>query len=472
MSPTAEASAHVLRARRTAAVARAGLSTAAVALIAAHPAFASRPALAAAGFAFIIATAAVQVLAPRLDWLKIEESVAGLAGILIVGFGDQRVNVLTLLWLAAVASGVLARGGRVHWIGRLVIVSILVLPVVRMGAVRLEHLGLCLGAIGLLLTCGRLTRELNHLLAKARHDADHDALTGVLSRTAFRATLAGLRGEAALVLVDLDDFGQINKTRGHAAGDAVLREVVERLRGAAGERAPVGRLGGDEFAVIVPGDDPENVAGLMLDALADGIDGVVVPASAGIALTPRHGRDPEALLRAADVALRVAKRSGRQQISVYAGEDFGEDGPTGARAALERLIGGEGIEMVVQPIVHAGSGAVHAYEALARFKTGGGTDSPLHWFALAAELGLRDELEIACLTAALNLLPERPAGTRLSANLSGPLLFDERVQALLAREPDVSALIVEVTEEALVQSDGRLQEAIAPLLERGAELAV
>jgi EAL domain-containing protein (putative c-di-GMP-specific phosphodiesterase class I) len=196
-----------------------------------------------------------------------------------------------------------------------------------------------------------------------------------------------------------------------------------------------------------------------------------VPASIGIAHAHTHGSDAEGLLRAADVALRVAKRSGKKQIATYAGESFGEHGPKGARGALARLIDGDGIAMVVQPIVDRVSGEVHAYEALARFNTRG-SGSPLHWFALADEFGMREELELACLEAALRLLDDLPGGVRLSVNLSGPVLMGTRAQALFEKQPDVSSLIVEVTEEALVQRDESLVSALAPLLARGAHFAV
>jgi diguanylate cyclase (GGDEF)-like protein len=469
-----EGSAHVLRARRTAAIARAGLALCAIALVAVEPGLARHRLEVTGGFAFIILTSTVQLLAPRLAWLRIEESVAGLAGLLIVGLADERVNVLIVLWLAAVASGVLARGGRVHWIGPTVLLSDLFLPIVLNGRVSPEYAGLCIAAIGLLLTCGRLTRELNHLLERARHDADHDGLTGALSRTAFRAVLDNLEranrpGDAALLLIDLDNFGQRNKQNGHAAGDTLLAATVGALREVLGPGCEIGRLGGDEFAALVRGPSPAAIARDVLNALATGALGV--PASIGIARAPDHGRDAEGLLRAADVALRVAKRSGKQQIATYAGESFGGDGPKGARGALERLIAGHGIEMAVQPIVDGRTRHVHAYEALARFKTRG-TESPLHWFALADEFGLREDLELACLNAALGLLEGLPEGTRLSVNLSGPVLIGARAQAMLAARPDVSRLIVEVTEEAIVQRDASLEAAVAPLLARGASFAV
>ena len=196
-----------------------------------------------------------------------------------------------------------------------------------------------------------------------------------------------------------------------------------------------------------------------------------VPASAGMAFIPRDGLDADALLRAGDVALRVAKRSGGRQLSVYAGESFSDHGPGGARETLERLIAGDGLTMVVQPIVAVPDGRLHAFEALARFRTGGAS-SPLHWFALADELGVRDRLELACLRAALGLFDARPAGSALSVNLSGPLLLDPRVLALFARLGPLDGLIVEVTENNLLEDTPGLRAGIAGLLARGMRFAV
>jgi EAL domain-containing protein (putative c-di-GMP-specific phosphodiesterase class I) len=364
-----ETGGHILRARRTAAATRFAMGLAGIALILAEPALLPHPAFGVIGFATIALTAGVQLAAPRLSWLTIEESLAGSAGVLVVGFGGQWVNVLTLLWLVAVASGVLARGGRVHWIGRTIVLGALAMPIVRAGYVNGEYGAMCVATIALLLTAGRLTSELNLLLRQARLQAD----------------------------------------------------------------------------------------------------------------------SAETLLLAGDIAARVAERSGRAVTDV--GGVGARPAPVNSRAAFEdgdmalaegalaQLLLGEGLSMVVQPIVDIRSGDVHAYEALARFARPGMDGSPLHWFALAEQLGERAALERACLRLALELFERRPAGTSVSLNLSAPVLLEDRTMDMLERAGvrgtgELDGLIVEVTEETLVRSDMQLLDALQPLRARGARLAV
>jgi EAL domain-containing protein (putative c-di-GMP-specific phosphodiesterase class I) len=348
---------HILRARRTAAITRATVGLAGITLILVQPGLLAHPAFGIAGFLTITMTAMVHLWAPGIRWLRIEESLAGAAAILIIGLQDQRVTALSLLWLAAIGSGVMARGGRVHWIGRTVVLVALALPVIRQGQLSAEHVALCLASLGLLLTSGRLTRELNHLLRQARHDADN----------------------------------------------------------------------------------------------------------------------AETLLLAGDIASRVARRSdatdGRNdERAGNTGSTLSAEDMSLAKEALARFVAGDGLAMAVQPIVDVHTGSVHAYEALARFA--GSTEGPLHWFSMAAALGEREALERACLRAALDLFGERPAGVSLSVNLSAPVLLDPLTLEMLDEQGDLRGLIVEITEETLVQSDRELRTVIAPLQERGARLAV
>jgi diguanylate cyclase len=363
----------------------------------------------------------------------------------------------------------------VFWIGRAMLLASLALPIVRHGQITLTYACVCLAAITLLLVCGRVTQELRAMLDRARHDADHDGLTGALSRAAFHRaldTFLARGGDGAVILLDLDNFGAINKSAGHAAGDTALRRVVEHMERLIGDAGILGRLGGDEFAAILTGPEPERLARQILDGVvARPESGPALDASVGLALFPRDADDVESLLRAVDVALRVAKRTGRSQLSVYAGDPIAGRGPGGARDALERLIGGEGLEMAVQPIVSVSEGRVHAYEALARFRLGS-SPNPLHWFALADEFALRDRLELACLREGLKLLGDLPAGTRLSVNLSGPLLLDPRTSELLADTPHLDRLILEVTENSLLEDTPGVASEIARLIGEGLDFAV
>jgi EAL domain-containing protein (putative c-di-GMP-specific phosphodiesterase class I) len=337
-----ESDEHILRARRTAALTRVTMGVVGVALSVTKPGLIAHPVLGALGFTIILLTSVVQFAAPRLTLLSIEESLAAIAGILIVGTGSQHVDVLQLLWLVAVASGVLARGGRAHWIGRNILLGALVLPIIHSASINFDYAAFCLATLGLLLTSGRLTRELNLLLRQARLQADS-------------AETLLLAGDIAARMADRE---------GHP--------LVERD----GAKRPAGTLSAEERA--------------------------------------------------------------------------------SSATALSRLVQGEGLTMVVQPIVDIRSGAVHAYEALARFGESAVNTTPLHWFAL---------------------LRHRPQGTRLTVNLSAPVLLEAETLQMLAEagdshSDDLHGLVIEITEETLVNSDAELQSAIEPLRARGARLAV
>jgi EAL domain-containing protein (putative c-di-GMP-specific phosphodiesterase class I) len=359
-----ESDEHIVRARKTAARTRIAVGLVGIGLIALHPHTTPYPLLSALGFATIVLTAIVHVTTTRPSWMKAEESLAGGAAVLIVGMSNEQVTALTLLWLAAIASGVMARGGRVHWLGSAVVMGALALPIIRWQLLTAEYAAMCVAVLGLLLTCGRLTRELNYLLRQARRQAEN-------------AETLLLAGDIAARMADRSEPPAISET------------IVARA-------APVG-------------------------------------------------------LSAAELER--------------------------AREALAALIRGEGLKMVVQPIVDIRTGTAHAYEALARFGRPREDGGPLHWFALAEELGERPALERACVRQGLELLTDRPHGTSLSLNLSAPVLLEAETMTMLHAAGDsladnLSGLIIEITEETLVRSDMELLNAIAPLRARGARLAV
>jgi diguanylate cyclase (GGDEF)-like protein len=393
--------------------------------------------------------------------------------IAIVGWSGGAVNAISVLWLVAAVSGVLARGGRVGAIARVIVVATLFSPLITEGGMSADSIGFAFGTILLLLAAGRISRETVELLAKARHDAAHDSLTGLLSRGAFRSQVEALSAladdiqPAALIAIDINDFGALNKRYGNTAADRLLidaaRSMTEELR----DRDVIGRIGGDEFAAFVFCDDPDPVARRLLAAL----EREGASACAGVALAPRDGAGAEALLGAADVALRLTKRAGVADVGVYDGAPITAGDEDGAQAALERLCRGDGLSIAVQPIVDIDAATVHAYEALARFQTRSG-HGPVHWFALADQLGMRAELELACMREALKLLPQLPGSARLCVNLSALMLVDDRTTELLAEQEDVSRLVVEITEETLVRHGPVVERTVEGLRRRGARFAV
>ncbi len=457
--------------------ARASIAVAGLAIVARSPGLHPRPLLAAIGMTVIAVCALTQMVALGARIGRLEELAAALAGVLVNGFGDERVTVLTLLWLAAVIIGALVRG-RVDLLAAAIFVVALGLPIVMVGSVHASYLGLCVAAAALLLSGRAVMSELGELLELARYEANHDDLTGALARSAFRTALdAALvdvdeKTPLALVTVDLDRFGLVNKLHGHAAGDRLLANAVRQMRELGDRQSLIGRLGGDEFAATVR-TAPEAFAQELLARLAHpGGAAQSATGSVGIAWAPNDGREANALLRAGDIALRVAKRRPRRRVATYNGASLSGDRESDGQTILARLIGGEGIEIVTQPIFDLLTGEAHAYEALARFQLGS-TTSPLHWFSLAEEFGERDALDQACLSAAMQLLPELPAGARLCVNVSGATLPDARTLAILETPAELSRLVVEITEDTLVRNDDpSLAAAIAVLRRRGTRLAV
>jgi len=174
--------------------------------------------------------------------------------------------------------------------------------------------------------------ERSRLAAQLTYRALHDELTGLANRQLFMERLehAGRQpcgegaSQVAVLYVDLDRFKETNDTGGHAAGDAVLKAVAERLSSLLRPVDTAARLGGDEFAVLLDGvsglDEALDVGQRLLVALTEPVpvrNGDVVPgASIGVAATtPEKGADPEVLLAQADAAMYLAKQEGNQVVA-------------------------------------------------------------------------------------------------------------------------------------------------------------
>ncbi|MFM6853376.1 MAG: diguanylate cyclase domain-containing protein, partial [Sphingopyxis sp.] len=136
----------------------------------------------------------------------------------------------------------------------------------------------------------------------------------------------GVTRPAALFLIDLDRFKNVNDTLGHPAGDALLKQVAQRLMNVIGGHGHVGRLGGDEFKVVLPGKTSRNQIEALAKALIESVSRpyliertqVSIGASVGVAISPDDGRTDDELTRNADLALYAAKDGGRGCHHFYA----------------------------------------------------------------------------------------------------------------------------------------------------------
>ena len=344
-----------------------------------------------------------------------------------------------------------------------------------------------------------MVERLDESREQLRHQAFHDALTGLPNRELFndrtrhavaRATSGrpGARPVAVLFL-DLDDFKGVNDSLGHGAGDRLLTTVAARLRETVRVEDTIARLGGDEFAVLLE-DVPdlahaERAARRLLDALASpiplGEHRVTAGASIGVALSDADADTAEALLRNADVAMYAAKNAGRGQHRVY------EDGMVDA--ALQRMIlveelrtamAEDQLRLVYQPVLDLETDRVVSVEALLRWHHPVcGVVPPCDFIPIAEETRLILPIgrwvirEAARQAAELQRLTGDGEPVTVAVNLSpyqleDPGLVDDVADAIADAGIDPSLLVLELTESEMTAD----LDAAAPMLFRLKDLGV
>ena len=165
---------------------------------------------------------------------------------------------------------------------------------------------------------GRDITESHQLQVELRHQATHDALTGLANRVLLQQRVRETAPDApiCMLLVDLDGFKQVNDSHGHHAGDEVLITAARRISTLLGDAGTVARLGGDEFAVLLPGADPARaaaLAALITSTVAEPIPvrGAVVTVGASVGVAAGTSADADRLLRDADDAMYRSKQSRR-----------------------------------------------------------------------------------------------------------------------------------------------------------------
>lgn len=335
------------------------------------------------------------------------------------------------------------------------------------------------------------------------HLAYHDPLTQLPNRLSFETQLTqSLRicaregRQLALMVIDLDNFKNINDTLGHHIGDEVLQRVAHRLRECIRSSDLVARLGGDEFVVVLPEIDgpiiAARVANKVQQTLADSyqVDGHALYAtpSIGISLFPTDGQDTATLLRNADSAMYHAKSVGRNNHQFYASR---MNAAAGERLRLEgalRLavaaISPESCEFSLhfQPQINALSGQVIALEALLRWNSPVfGSVSPLRFIGIAEETGLIQPLGDWVIWEACRQIRELKLRgfdkIRIAINISAHQLRHENLLllvrgALACNELQPSDIELEVTESTAMQNTEITLGVLDQLANMGVLLAI
>jgi diguanylate cyclase (GGDEF)-like protein/PAS domain S-box-containing protein len=329
--------------------------------------------------------------------------------------------------------------------------------------------------------------------------ANFDALTALPNRHMFHdrlnQELKKARREGlllALLFIDLDGFKQVNDTLGHAQGDALLVEAARRIGLCVRNSDTVARLGGDEFTVILSGLEQvagvdriaQNMLALLNRPFALGMAQPSISASVGIALYPSDADQPDDLLRAADQAMYAAKQGGRNRYSYFT-QDLQRAAQARQQVTLDlhAALAQQQFELYYQPIVNLRSGKIERAEALLRWRhPQRGLLAPAEFLSFAESGGMM--LEIGdwvfrqAVRQAKHWQQTLGKGFQVSVNQSAAqlrgdtALYVEWLKHAASVGLPPRSIVLEITENVLMDGAARAAERLRDLREMGLQVAL
>ena len=331
-----------------------------------------------------------------------------------------------------------------------------------------------------------------------QHQAFHDSLTNLPNRTLFDRELVKALNLAkqnqkmlAVVFIDLDRFKTINDTLGHAIGDLLLKNVVERLQDCVRKKDLIARWGGDEFTLLLPEincrEDATAIAKRILEALKPGFNlnkhYLHITSSLGIAVFPDDGKDAETLLKNADVALYWVKEKGRNNYQHYTLRLNSQAHKLlNIENSLHRALDNQEFTIYYQPIVEVATSKIIKLEALIRWQHPDlGLVAPDLFIPIAEENGLIVEigawvLKTAC-TQAKAWQNRGFSNLTVSVNLSARQFYNNDLvqivkQILLETELSPNSLELEITETATMRNTNLARRILLNLSKMGISLSM
>jgi len=323
----------------------------------------------------------------------------------------------------------------------------------------------------------------------------HDSLTGLPNRACLLeelnealSTVNNHDRRVGLMIMDLDHFKEINDTLGHPVGDLILREVAKRLANAIGDSGLTARLGGDEFAVILPDSDQHHCVD-MADSIARALEHefqvgghkLYVGGSVGVAIYPDHGTEVSVLMRHADVAMYMAKHTGKHTAFYDDSQDENSVLRLQLVKELKDAISDDHLELYYQPKLDFKRQAITSVEALLRWNhPEHGMVPPDRIIPMAEQTGVIQKLTQWVLEKALEQQAcwrETGADINVAVNLSAYDLRDtslpETVSELLAATTtSPEKLTLEITESAMMSDLGNATVLLSRIKEMGVGIAI
>ena len=348
--------------------------------------------------------------------------------------------------------------------------------------------------IALIISLSVFRATLSELDQRVLFLAHHDELTGLRNRTSFMSDTmkaislaAGQSDKVALHVIDLDNFKTINDTRGHPAGDKVLRRAADVLKASLPLNASVARFGGDEFVVLQPNvlsqSEAENFALLIVNQMRQGleIDGISVrtTVSIGSAVSSPVENNAERLMQAADVALYAAKAAGRDQASMFSEQIALQlHEVQHIEREVRRGLAEKAFYLEFQPQYDVTGQILHGFEALLRLQDqNGNAISPVAFIPAAERLKLIHDIGRWVLIEACAIAAKWPDNLLVAVNLSSQqfganFIASEIEQALAASGLPPHRLQVEITESILLKDSKEVIQELQTIRSLGVSIAM
>ncbi|GAB2989483.1 sensor domain-containing protein [Psychrosphaera aestuarii] len=345
--------------------------------------------------------------------------------------------------------------------------------------------------------CFRDISELKRNEAMVQHQAFHDALTGLPNRALLDDRLShGITycnrfdTQLSVLFIDLDDFKKVNDNAGHQAGDAVLKEVTQRIKTCIRDVDTLARLGGDEFVVLLENLQESSISTVISHRIIDALvkpfliedSEFYISSSIGISMYPKDGMDTDELLRKADMAMYHAKAMGKNNHQYFDSElERSSIQQLQVENHLRDAISNQEFQLYYQPKVDLKNNKVIAVEALLRWKREGANSRPDIFIPVAEQTGLINDiglwvLEEACrdirnwidkgltvLPVAINVSPVEFRNKKLVAQFKS-------IISKFAIPP--SAIEIEITESLFLDNIAFAKDILQALRDFGITVAV